>query len=76
MRSRHRDGLPELRTLPAYVRRENIAYGLRVRRTPKQEIATRVASAAKMLGLEELLGRRPAALSGTQRQRVAMAARS
>jgi multiple sugar transport system ATP-binding protein len=51
---------------------KNIGYGLRVRRMPKAEIAERVAEVAKMLGLEELLHRRPAALSGGQRQRVAM----
>jgi multiple sugar transport system ATP-binding protein len=50
----------------------NLAYGLRVRRTPKAEIDRRVREVAQMLGLEELLDRRPAALSGGQRQRVAM----
>jgi multiple sugar transport system ATP-binding protein len=50
----------------------NLAYGLRVRRTPKPEITRRVHEVAQMLGLEELLHRRPAALSGGQRQRVAM----
>src|SRR5437773_449636 len=50
----------------------NLAYGLRVRRTPKAEITRRVHEVAQMLGLEELLQRRPAALSGGQRQRVAM----
>jgi multiple sugar transport system ATP-binding protein len=50
----------------------NLAYGLRVRRTPKAEITRRVLEVAQMLGLEELLQRRPAALSGGQRQRVAM----
>ena len=52
--------------------RENLAYGLKVRKTPKREIAPRVEGVAKMLGLERLLDRRPAALSGGQRQRVAM----
>jgi multiple sugar transport system ATP-binding protein len=52
--------------------RENLGYGLKVRRTPKSESATRVGSVASMLGLEDLLERRPAALSGGQRQRVAM----
>jgi multiple sugar transport system ATP-binding protein len=51
---------------------KNLAYGLRVRHTPKDEIARRVREVAEMLGLEELLQRRPAALSGGQRQRVAM----
>jgi multiple sugar transport system ATP-binding protein len=50
----------------------NLAYGLRVRHTPKDEIARRVREVAEMLGLEQLLQRRPAALSGGQRQRVAM----
>jgi multiple sugar transport system ATP-binding protein len=52
--------------------RQNLAYGLKVRRTPKEEIRTRVEEVAKMLGLEEMLERRPAQLSGGQRQRVAM----
>jgi multiple sugar transport system ATP-binding protein len=52
--------------------RENIAYGLRMRRTPKAEVAARVARAAKALDLHELLDRRPKQLSGGQRQRVAM----
>jgi multiple sugar transport system ATP-binding protein len=50
----------------------NLAYGLRVRHTPKPEIQRRVNEVAQMLGLEDLLERRPAALSGGQRQRVAM----
>ena len=52
--------------------RQNLGYGLKVRRTSKQEVSTRVAEVAKMLGLDELLDRRPAHLSGGQRQRVAM----
>ncbi|MBX5473690.1 MAG: sn-glycerol-3-phosphate ABC transporter ATP-binding protein UgpC [Thermoleophilia bacterium] len=52
--------------------RENLGYGLKVRKTPKHEIARRVQRVAEMLGLERLLDRRPAALSGGQRQRVAM----
>jgi multiple sugar transport system ATP-binding protein len=52
--------------------RENLGYGLKVRRTSKGEVERRVHEVAKLLGLEELLGRRPAALSGGQRQRVAM----
>ena len=52
--------------------RENLGYGLKVRRTPKDEIDRRVSQVAAQLGLEQLLGRRPAALSGGQRQRVAM----
>jgi multiple sugar transport system ATP-binding protein len=52
--------------------RENLAFGLRRRRVAGAEIDRRVAAMATMLGLEELLGRKPAALSGGQRQRVAM----
>jgi multiple sugar transport system ATP-binding protein len=52
--------------------RENLAYGLKMRRTPKPEIGRRVNDVAKLLGLEEMLDRRPRALSGGQRQRVAM----
>ena len=52
--------------------RQNLGYGLKVRKTPKREIAERVEGAARLLGLEELLDRRPGALSGGQRQRVAM----
>src|SRR6478672_8150691 len=50
----------------------NLAYGLRVRKTPKSEIKRRVHEVAEMLGIEHLLQRRPSALSGGQRQRVAM----
>jgi multiple sugar transport system ATP-binding protein len=52
--------------------RQNMGYGLRARRTPKAEIARRVDDVAALLGLEDLLHRRPAQLSGGQRQRVAM----
>jgi multiple sugar transport system ATP-binding protein len=51
---------------------ENIGFGLKLRRMPKAEINTRVHKAAKMLGLDEILDRRPKQLSGGQRQRVAM----
>ena len=51
---------------------KNLGYGLKVRKTPKREIEQRVEEVARMLGLEELLDRRPGALSGGQRQRVAM----
>jgi multiple sugar transport system ATP-binding protein len=51
---------------------ENMAFGLKLHKVPKAEIKERVASAARMLGLEELLSRKPAQLSGGQRQRVAM----
>jgi len=52
--------------------RQNLGYGLKVRKTAKHEIAERVTRAAELLGLDELLDRKPAALSGGQRQRVAM----
>ena len=52
--------------------RKNIAYGLKVRRTPKDETRRRVDEVAALLGLEDLLERKPAQLSGGQRQRVAM----
>jgi multiple sugar transport system ATP-binding protein len=52
--------------------RQNLGYGLKVRRTGKAQLAERVERVARMLRLEELLDRRPAALSGGQRQRVAM----
>src|SRR5262245_43215287 len=51
---------------------ENMAFALKLRRTPKHEIDTRVRKAAALLQLEEYLGRKPKALSGGQRQRVAM----
>src|SRR5947208_6086137 len=52
--------------------RQNLAYGLKVRRHAKDDVAARVEQVARMLQLEALLDRRPAALSGGQRQRVAM----
>lgn len=51
---------------------DNMAFGLKLRKTPKAEIDRRVQEAAKILGIEVLLDRRPKALSGGQRQRVAM----
>jgi sn-glycerol 3-phosphate transport system ATP-binding protein len=51
---------------------ENMAYGLKIRGVAKDQIKARVDQAAKMLGLGELLSRRPRQLSGGQRQRVAM----
>ena len=51
---------------------DNIAFGLRLRKLPKAEIDQRVRHAAGVLGLEDLLQRKPRALSGGQRQRVAM----
>src|SRR5205085_6750771 len=51
---------------------ENMAFGLKLHGLKKREIEPRVRSAAQMLGIEELLKRKPAQLSGGQRQRVAM----
>ena len=51
---------------------DNIAFGLKLRHMPKEEIDERVHRAARTLGLENLLKRKPRALSGGQRQRVAM----
>ena len=51
---------------------ENMAFGLKLRKTPKDEIKKRVTEAAKILDIEHLLDRKPKALSGGQRQRVAM----
>jgi multiple sugar transport system ATP-binding protein len=51
---------------------ENIAFGLRVKKVPKDEIDRRVRDAARVLDLEPFLKRKPRALSGGQRQRVAM----
>jgi multiple sugar transport system ATP-binding protein len=52
--------------------RDNLAYGLKVRRTHRAVVTQRVAEVAAALDIEELLDRRPAQLSGGQRQRVAL----
>jgi sn-glycerol 3-phosphate transport system ATP-binding protein/multiple sugar transport system ATP-binding protein len=52
--------------------RDNLAFGLRMRKTAEREIAVRVDEVSKMLGLDPYLDRKPKALSGGQRQRVAM----
>jgi multiple sugar transport system ATP-binding protein len=51
---------------------ENMAFGLRLRKTPEDEIQRRVMNAAQLLRIDHMLDRRPAALSGGQRQRVAI----
>src|SRR2546429_473253 len=51
---------------------DNMAFGLKMRGTPRSEIQTKVKDAAKMLGLEPFLQRKPRQLSGGQRQRVAL----
>ncbi len=72
---RHRDIAMVFQSYALYPHmtvRQNLGYGLKVRRTPKAEIRTRVEEIAELLGLAELLERKPAQLSGGQRQRVAM----
>ncbi|MCJ7536166.1 MAG: sn-glycerol-3-phosphate ABC transporter ATP-binding protein UgpC [Anaerolineales bacterium] len=51
---------------------DNMAFGLKLRKTPKEEIKKRVKEAAEILGIETLLDRKPRQLSGGQRQRVAV----
>ncbi|MFC3419470.1 ABC transporter ATP-binding protein [Salinicoccus hispanicus] len=51
---------------------DNMAFGLKLRKTPKEEIKKRVENAAEILGLTDFLNRKPKALSGGQRQRVAL----
>src|SRR5579859_5197649 len=51
---------------------DNMAFGLKLRKTPKQVIDQRVRETAKSLGIEQLLDRKPRQLSGGQRQRVAV----
>jgi multiple sugar transport system ATP-binding protein len=51
---------------------DNMAFGLKLRKTPKEDIRRRVNAAAKTLGIENLLDRKPRQLSGGQRQRVAV----
>jgi ABC-type sugar transport system ATPase subunit len=58
---------------PHFTVAENIGFPLRVRKTPRAELDTRVREAAARLGLEKVLDRRPAQLSGGQQQRVALA---
>jgi multiple sugar transport system ATP-binding protein len=72
---RHRDIAMVFQSYALYPHmsvRQNLGYGLKVRRTPKAEIRKRVDEIAELLGLTELLERKPAQLSGGQRQRVAM----
>jgi len=52
--------------------RENLEFGLKIRKTPRAEMDSRVQEAAEILGITELLDRRPKQLSGGQRQRVAV----
>jgi multiple sugar transport system ATP-binding protein len=57
---------------PHMTARENLGFGLKLRRVPKPEIAKRVVELSEMLDLNNCLDRRPEALSGGQRQRVAL----
>src|ERR671930_1492814 len=69
---RHRDIAMVFQSYALYPHmsvRQNLGYGLKVRKTPKGNITRAVNDVAKLLGLEELLERRPAHLSGGQRQR-------
>jgi multiple sugar transport system ATP-binding protein len=72
---RHRDIAMVFQSYALYPHmtvRQNLGYGLKVRRMPKAEIRRRVDEIGVLLGLEDLLERKPAQLSGGQRQRVAM----
>jgi multiple sugar transport system ATP-binding protein len=72
---RHRDVAMVFQSYALYPHmsvRENLGYGLKVRRTAKADARRRVEEVARLLGLEDLLERKPAQLSGGQRQRVAM----
>ena len=72
---RHRDIAMVFQSYALYPHmtvRENLGYGLKVRKVPKHEARGRVEEVAALLGLDEMLERKPAQLSGGQRQRVAM----
>jgi multiple sugar transport system ATP-binding protein len=72
---RHRDIAMVFQSYALYPHmsvRQNLGYGLKVRRVPKDDIRARVDEIADLLGLTDLLDRKPAQLSGGQRQRVAM----
>src|ERR1051326_5186937 len=58
---------------PHFKVRDNIAFPLKTQRVPTSEISVKVAWAAELLGIEQLLDRRPRQLSGGERQRVALA---
>jgi multiple sugar transport system ATP-binding protein len=72
---RHRDIAMVFQSYALYPHmtvRQNLGYGLKVRKAPKAEAERRIEEVADLLGLTEMLDRRPAQLSGGQRQRVAM----
>jgi multiple sugar transport system ATP-binding protein len=58
--------------LPHLTVQKNLSFGMRIRREPRKKIDREVAAIAEMLGIEALLGRKPAELSGGERQRVAL----
>ena len=60
------------RCIPHMTVYDNMAFGLKLRKTPKDEIKRRVEEAARILDISHLLDRKPKALSGGQRQRVAL----
>jgi multiple sugar transport system ATP-binding protein len=75
LEARHRDIAMVFQNYALYPHmdvRGNLGYGLRVRKSPPAEIKQRVTAVARLLGLTDLLDRKPGALSGGQRQRVAM----
>ena len=72
---RHRDIAMVFQSYALYPHmsvRDNLGYGLKVRKVPKDEIRRRVDVVAELLGLEDMLDRKPQQHSGGQRQRVAM----
>ena len=75
MSPRHRDIAMVFQDYALYPHKslyDNMAFGLRLRKTPEDEINRRVMDAARLLRIEHMLDRKPAALSGGQRQRVAI----
>jgi multiple sugar transport system ATP-binding protein len=70
--ARRRHGVPGLRPVPHLTVQQNLAFGLQLHKVPKPAQHRRVAEAARILALEPFLARKPAALPGGQRQRVAM----
>src|SRR6476646_2356399 len=72
---RHRDIAMVFQSYALYPHmtiRQNLGYGLKVRKAPKEDARRRVEEVAELLGLTEMLDRKPVQLSGGQRQRVAM----
>ncbi len=73
--ARHRDIAMVFQDYALYPHKtlyENMAFGLRLRKTPEPEIKSRIMEAAQLLKIDHMLQRKPAALSGGQRQRVAI----